>query len=72
MVPEDLSEGAALSAPVSTGEEPTSTPAEAAEGAKTEAVAPLASWADLSEEAPVRTTAEPEDLADLGIEPATG
>ena len=57
MVPEDLAEGAALSAPESTGEEPT---------------LQRLPKADLSEEATAPTTAEPEYLTDLGIELSTG
>ena len=73
MVPEDLSEGAALSAPEATGEEPASAAAEVAEGTSdvAEAAAPLSSWADLSEEATAPTTDQPGDLIDLGVEPPT-
>ena len=51
MVPEDPSEGAALSAPEATGEEPASAAAETCKGVvvTAEAAAPLSSWADLSE-----------------------
>ena len=70
MVPEDLQEEAAFSASDPAVEEPAPTTAEVAEGTSdvVAATAPLTSWANLSEEAPVPFS-EPDDLIDLGVDP---